>query len=427
MAKKIQLLQVIDRLADGGAETLLITLATGLDRSRFDLHVVALRPWESSQVRRRLREMDIPVTELNQHTAYDIPALVGLVRYILRHRIDIIHTHLLAADIMGRVAGFLTRRPVVSTIHNNRVDLDEEPRRRQWMERTTAHLMCRRLVVVSALLQDEITQWFRLPPNRVITIANGVDTDRWRRGPDFDRAAVKGRLAGGVYPFVTNVARMVPQKAQHILIEAARIIGATRPDVRFIMLGGGPLEEELKALAAERGVSAQMVFAGFRPDVPDVLAASEIFVLSSLWEGMPVALLEAMAAGAASVCTDVGGVAQVIQHEKTGLLVPPGDPAALAAALLRCLDDPAYARQLGTAGQEWVEREYGMRPWVRKWEAVYLHELRRRRKGARPASPATHPKHALPSDHNPVPPPKTDSTIASVSREMTAAGTDREK
>jgi glycosyltransferase involved in cell wall biosynthesis len=327
---------------------------------------------------------------------------------------------------MGRVAGFLTRRPVVSTIHNNRVDLDEEPGRRQWMERVTAHLMCRRLVVVSALLQNEITQWFGLPPDKVITIANGVDTDHWRRGPDFDRAAVKQRLAGGIYPFVTNVARMVPQKAQHLLIEAARIIGARRPDVRFIMLGGGPLEDELKALAAERGVSEQMVFAGFRPDVPDVLAASEIFVLSSLWEGMPVALLEAMASGAASVCTDVGGVAQVIQHEKTGLLVPPGDPEALAAALLRCLNDPAFARQMGLAGQAWVEREYGMRPWVRKWEAVYLHELRRGKRARRRAAPQGQPTQPVPPEPGPLDPPSTNHREAVVNHEMLAAATDRE-
>jgi glycosyltransferase involved in cell wall biosynthesis len=389
MTRKIRILEVIDRLADGGAETLLVTFATGLDRTRFDLHVCALRPWSESQVKRHLLALGIPVTELNQRTAYDIPALLALGSYIRRHRIDIVHTHLLAADIMGRVAGFLTGRPVVSTIHNNRMDLDEEPARRQWMERLTAHWMCRRLVVVSSLLREEITAWFGLPRNKVITIANGVDTERFWRGPDFDRAAVKRELLGGEYPMVTNVARMVPQKAQNFLIQAAAIVAKTRPDVRFVMLGGGPLQADLEAQARECGVEQQVVFAGFRSDVPDVLAASEVFVLSSLWEGMPVALLEAMAAGCAAVCTDVGGVGQVLQHEQTGLLVTPGDAEALAAALLRCLDDPAYARQLATTGQEWVTREYGMRAWVRKWEVLYLHELRQKRK--RPPAPAREP------------------------------------
>jgi glycosyltransferase involved in cell wall biosynthesis len=365
-------------LGDGGAEALLVTFAAGLDRQRYEPHLIALRPHPDSRLIKELQALGVPVTELNQHNAYDVPALIDIVRYVRRHRIDIIHTHLLAADIMGRMAGWLTGRPVVSTIHNNRTDLDEEPRRRQWMERWTARLMARRLVVVSELLRDEIRTWFGLAPDRVITIANGVDTARFHRDSSFDRTAVRRALTGGDYPLITNVARLVPQKAQHHLLEAARIVLATAPDVRFVLLGDGPLRADLEAQAAALGISDKVIFAGFRPDVPDVLAASDVFVLSSLWEGMPVALLEAMAAGCTAVATDVGGVAQVLQNEVTGLLVPPGDPAALAAALLRCITDPAYARQLGAAGQAWTTQEYGMRAWVGKWETLYLQELRRK-------------------------------------------------
>ena len=378
-ARKVRVLQIIDRLGDGGAEALLVTFAAGLDRRRFEPHLIALRPQPDSQLTGQLRAMGVPVTELNQHTAYDVPALMSLVRYVRRHHIDIIHTHLLAADIMGRMAGWLTGRPVVSTIHNSRTDLDEEPRRRQWMERWTARLMTRRLVVVSELLRDEICTWFGLTPERVITIANGVDTARFQRdGPISTGRRCARALVGGDYPMITNVARLVPQKAQHFLIEAAQIVLATAPDVRFVLLGDGPLRPELEAQAAALGISDKVIFAGFRPDVADVLAASDVFVLSSLWEGMPVALLEAMAAGCTAVSTDVGGVAQVLQDGVTGLLVPPSDPEALAAALLRCVTDPAYARQLAATGQAWTTQEYGMRAWVQKWETLYLQELRKK-------------------------------------------------
>ncbi len=379
-ARKVRVLQIIDRMGDGGAEALLVTFASGLDRRRFEPHLLALRPAPGARLTDELRALHVPVTELNQHTAYDLPALFALVRYIRQHRIDIIHTHLLAADIMGRMAGWLTGRPVVSTIHNNRTDLDEEPRRRQWMERWTARLMTRRLVVVSELLREEITAWFGLAPDRVLTIANGVDTERFARDASFDRAAVRRSLVGGDYPIVLNVARLVPQKAQHHLIEAAQIVLATCPDVRFVLMGDGPLRPELEAQAAALGLSNRVIFTGFRPDVADALASSEMFVLSSLWEGMPVALLEAMAAGATAISTDVGGVGQVLQNEVNGLLVPPGDPPALAAAILRCVTNPAYARELGAAGQRWTIQEYGMRSWVGKWESLYLRELRKNRR-----------------------------------------------
>lgn len=374
--KRIRLLQLIDHLGNGGAERLQVTFAAGIDRARFDLHVCALRTAPGLSITPELRALAVPVTELNQRNAYDIPALISLTSYIRRHRIDIIHTHLLASDIMGRMAGFLTGRPVVSTIHNSRADLDAEPSRRQWLERWTARLMARRLIVVSDLLREEIASWFGVPLKRVVTIPNGVDVERFQRGGEFDRTAVRRELLGGDYPVVANVARWTVQKDQKTLIEAARIIVKSRPDVRFLLVGHGPLHDELVAHAEALGVAENVVFAGFRDDVADVLAASDLFVLSSLWEGMPVALLEAMAAGCASVSTEVGGVPQVLQHEATGLLVPPGDPPALADAVLRYMNDPQMRRQHGEAGLRWVREHYSMQAWVKKLEELYLRELR---------------------------------------------------
>src|SRR5215204_1363109 len=138
MARKVRVLQVIDKVGNAGAEMLLRTLAESIDHSRFELHICGLRPRPGSVTIPALRELGVPVVVLNQRTAYDLPALMALVRYVRRHKIDLIHTHLLAGDVMGRLAGFVTRRPVVSTIHSGRMDLDDEPRRRQWLERWTA-------------------------------------------------------------------------------------------------------------------------------------------------------------------------------------------------------------------------------------------------------------------------------------------------
>lgn len=375
MAKKVRVLQIIDKVGNAGAEVLQRTFAEGLDRTRFDLYICGLRPRPGSITVPALKALGVPVIVLNQHASYDLPSLLRLVRYIRRHKIDIIHTHLQGADIMGRMAGFATRRPVVSTIHNGLIDLDEEPRHRQLLERWTAHLWCRKLVVVSELLRAEVAQWFGFPLSRVLTIANGVDTDRFYRRPDFDRAAVKQALVGGDFPLVTNLARLTPQKGQEYLVKAARIVTLSRPDVRFAVLGEGPLLGDLQEQAVELGVADNFVFAGFRDNVPDILAASDLFVLSSLWEGMPVALLEAMSAGCATVSTDVGGVAQVVRDGVTGLLVPPADAETLALSILRCINDPGLSRRLGEAARAEVVRNYSMRAWVSKWEDLYLHEL----------------------------------------------------
>ncbi|MEO8287338.1 MAG: glycosyltransferase [Chloroflexota bacterium] len=375
MAAKVRVLHIIDGIGDAGAENLLRTFAASLDRSRFELHVCGLRPRPNSLTVSALRSMGVPILVLNQRATYDIPALIALVRYVRKHKIDIIHTHLLAGDVMGRITGFLTRRPVVSTIHNGRIDLDHEPRHRQWLEKWTARIWCRKLVVVSELLREEVAEWFGVPESRVAAISNGVDTERFRAGPNFDRAGTKRTLLGGDFPLVINVARLVPQKGQRFLIEAARIVAARYPEVRFAFVGNGELRADLERQAEDAGIAGNIVFLGFRADVADIMAVSDIFTLSSLWEGMPVALLEAMAAGCPVVATDVGGVSQLVQPGVTGLLVPPADAEALANALLQCLDDPERTRQMGAAGQSWVEQECGMRSWASKWEKLYLSAL----------------------------------------------------
>ncbi len=378
MNRRVRVLQMIDFLGPGGAEALLYTLACSINIARFDLHICGLRNGSPYALGPQLRALGVQVVEFKQRNAYDLPTLFALIKYIRKHRIDIIHTHLLASDIMGRVAGFLTGKPVVSTVHNSREDFDHEPLRRQWMERWTARLMCRRLVVVSETLLDEIAEWYGLPAGRFLAISNGVDTERFRPNPEVDKAAVERSLFGEDGcdgPLVLSIARLTPQKGLNYLLEAAHKVLAVRPDVRFAIAGLGALQEELESHARSLRLDGKLVFAGARTDIPELLAASDLFVLSSLWEGLPIALLEAMSAGCPVVATEVGGVTEVVQRGALGLLSPPADPDALAEAILRALDDPQATRARGEAARAWVKAHYSMEAWVGKLERLYMREL----------------------------------------------------
>jgi glycosyltransferase involved in cell wall biosynthesis len=382
MPKKVAVLQLIDQLGTGGAEILQSTLAASIDRDRFDWHVITLRPAADvlPRVEVELREMGVPLNVLNQRKAYDLRAVLRLNRYIRRNKIDIIHTHLEGADIVGGIAGLLARKPVVSTVHLLHSDIVGSSAAHRLMLKVTARWLCKRIAVVAESMREDTAKWLGVPLRKVVAIPNGVDTTRFHTGPGLDRTAVKRSLAGGDgnYPLVINVARLFPQKTQEYLIKAARIVLASVPKVRFAIVGTGPREAEIATLIHEEGLDDKVFLAGRRDDVPDVLAAADLFALSSMQEGLPVALLEALAAACPVVSTDVGGVSEIVRHNVTGLLVPPSDPEALAAAIVEMLSDPKRARSLALKGQELVQREYSMQAWGRKWQALYLQVLRRR-------------------------------------------------
>jgi glycosyltransferase involved in cell wall biosynthesis len=382
MRKKVAVLQLIDQLGTGGAEILQSTLAASIDRDRFDWHVITLRPPGDvlPRVEVELREMGVPISVLNQKNVYDLRAVIWLNRYIRRHEIDIIHTHLEGADIVGGVAGLLARKPVVSTVHLSHNDIVGSSAAHKFLLKVTARWLCKRIAVVAESMREETAEWLGVPLRKVIAIPNGVDTGRFRVSPGLDRPAIKRTLAGGdgQYPLVINVARLFPQKSQEYLVRAAKTVLSSVPEARFAIVGNGPREAEITGLVHEEGLDDRFFLAGRRDDVPDVLAAADLFALSSMQEGLPVALLEALAAGCPVVSTDVGGVSEIIRHNVTGLLVPPANPEALASAIVEMLSDPKRARSLAAKGQELVQREYSMQAWGRKWQVLYLHVLGRR-------------------------------------------------
>jgi len=225
-------------------------------------------------------------------------------------------------------------------------------------------------VAVSAEVKQAMIRTLGLSEEDIAVICNGVDVDRYRQPVDRDHVRhhlgldTKARL-------LITVGTLKTQKGHRYLIEAAARVMRQYPDAHFLFVGDGELRPELQAQTNACGLSDKIHFLGNRRDVSELLAASDFFVLPSLWEGLSMALLEAMAAAKPIVATAVSGTGQVMIHNETGILVPPGDAAALAQAIDELVSNPARARAMGEAAQRRVEAHFSMEKQAAEYQALY--------------------------------------------------------
>jgi len=345
----VKILYLITDLDVGGAERALVKLATRLDRARFQVAVACLSG--RGALGDELAGRGVPVHYLDMRGKLDVGVVSRMRRLIEAEEPDILHTFLFHANIVGRIAAaWALERPLV--VAGVRV---AEPRRRHlWVEGWTSGLVDK-FVAVSEGVRSLMTQRARIPEGKIVTIPNGIDPAEIPQAP----VDVRGELKLPVRcPVVASVGRLTRQKGQSFFIEAAGQVLKAHPDAHFIVIGDGPLAGSLKRQAARLGIAAHVHFLGWRKDAWAIVAGANVFALPSLWEGMPNALLEAMAAGVPVVGTYVAGTSEIIENDRTGLLVSPSDARVLAQAITGLLMNPERAQELGEAGREKVLRDY---------------------------------------------------------------------
>ncbi len=296
-------------------------------------------------------------------------ALLGLVEI---HQIDVVQTHLLRSlDFLALSLKVGRDLKVYWTFHNANFDLRRDHLQRHgWLlgaKRQAHHALYTLgsgrvdgLIAVSPEVKESIlATMVGVSADKIAVIPNGVDTRRYRQSAS--REATRARLGlSAAERVVAVVATFKEQKGHRYLIEAARALAHDFPDTRYLLIGDGELRPDIeRQIAADLGASFRLL--GMRPDVPELLAAADLFVLPSLWEGLPMALIEAMAAGLPVVATDVSGTRGVMLDGETGLLVPPGDAAALGWAIATLLAAPERAAHMGAAGRLRVERYFSAR------------------------------------------------------------------
>jgi glycosyltransferase involved in cell wall biosynthesis len=367
-AKKLAITHIITGLTIGGAQQLLLNLCLETLAQGHQVRVIGLRPGVMAG---EFRRQGIPVEELALQRMVSLSTLVRLMAILKRKRPDLVHTHLGRADSYGRVAAAMARVPVtVSTVHNVEQWKDRLPLR--WIDAATATL-ADHLIACSDRVAEHLRKVGLVPMKKVSVIRNGIRLGDWIDQPGgTEAAAIRQEFHCAGDDFVMGaIGRLEPQKGHQYLFHALAVLRPKLPEIRLWVVGDGTLRESLERLATELDLLANVRFVGNRRDMRSIYAALDLVVMPSLWEGLPIALLEAMACRRPIIATSVGGIPEVIQHEVNGILVPPKDGVALAVAIERSYRCRPFTHALAEAGFQTVARSFSIADNARMACALY--------------------------------------------------------
>jgi glycosyltransferase involved in cell wall biosynthesis len=374
-SERLRVLTIITRLEFGGAQRVVLHTAATLDRGVFDVGL-AWGPGDVLDEEARaiddLRTYEIDDLVRPVAPVRDLKALSGLRRAIRDFKPHVVHTHSSKAGVLGRLAARLEGVPaVVHTVHGFGFTPLQSPVKRAVFFRAEkiAARWTDHFVAVSQLNLDRGVELGLWRAEQVSVIRAGIDLSLFRRGGDGSETRRGLGIPAGV-PVVTQIGNFKPQKAPLDFVRAAARVSETIDDVRFVMVGDGPLRGEAEVLAAELGISDRVIFSGWWHDVPGLLAATTVSVLSSIHEGLPCSVVESLAAGVPVVATAVDGTPEVIRPGINGELVAAGDPASLGDAILGILTDDERRRAMSEAAADGLD-DFDRDRMVRQLEGLY--------------------------------------------------------
>ena len=371
---------VVYSLARGGQEKLLMDLGLCQKRSGHRVSVCSITKKEGPFAR-QLEENGVEVLALKS-TGFSLRVVDRLAAELRRLRTTVVHTHNTTAHFYGGFAARVAKVPaVINTRHG--VGGTRVNHLREGLFRCTQVLADRVVFVCDAARGQHVARHV-VPADKALTIYNGVPLESY--AIDLDSTARERMLRElGANPqdrVVSVVARLEPIKDLPTFVRAAGRVLASEPNTRFLIIGGGSQEAHIRQIVDDLGIGNAISLLGDRRDVGRLLAGTDLFVLPSINEGMPLTLIEAMSAGVPVVATRVGGVPEVVAHDETGLLVPPQDPGAMAEAMLELLRDTGRARSMGRRGMQRARQQFRLETMVAAYQAVYDAALA----GARSAS-----------------------------------------
>ncbi|MEP6914396.1 MAG: glycosyltransferase [Acidobacteriota bacterium] len=362
------------RFEPGGTERQMTELIRRLDPRRFLVHVACFDrrgAWLPRIVERAASIVEFPIRGFARPAT--LAQMLAFARWCRRERIAVVQTCDLYANIFGLPGAALAGVPVRI---GSRRELNPDKSAGQIRLQRLAYRTATKVVANSPAAR-QVLEREGLAPASIAVIPNGVDL-----------AAFPERKPAGAIRTIVTVANLRPEKSHETLLAAAAILVQSHPELRFRIVGAGPRRSELEELTQGRGLGAQVEFLGHRDDVPALLASADAFVLPSRSEAFPNGVIEAMGAGLPVVACGVGGLLDLIDDGRTGLLVPPGDFDTMAVALRTLIDDPVAAAAMGRAARAEIQLRYSFDRMIAAFEDLYLSS------GNRPLSAGAHPAEA---------------------------------
>lgn len=368
--EKPTILHAIDTTGPGGAETVFLDLAEHLKLEGFDTLAIIKGPgWVEDQL--KLRGIDYRIVKPQGFLS--LPYYWALINLLREHRVKLIQAHLLGSTLTFSLLSLLLRIPLIATLHGQ-VDVNPNEKR-VFLKNRIMRGGVNRLIAVSDGLADYIAKRGLFRKKDIGVIYNGVDIDKYGRNQS--RKLREQLNLNDQAALVGSVGNVRPAKAYHVLIDAAAALKNSHPNLQFVIAGHQKptlmqqLEEQIEALELKERVH----FIGFHDNTAEFLGQLDIFALSSSSEGFSIATIEAMATGLPVLATQCGGPEEIIEHNRTGWLVPPNDPDALAQGLETLLADRALQDRLAEAGQKHAAETFSMNTLLNRYKAEYMELL----------------------------------------------------
>ena len=386
----LRIAYLIDHLGPGGAEALTAAYLPHLRSLGVRPSVLAFNAHSGGRLIHEIRSQGVPVEVLGIDRMGDPRALSRVLSRLRRERVDLVHAQLELSELIGPAVARILRIPSVVTLHTTTTaSQGARARVRALLVGAVLRRLCDRIIAVSDHAARHYVEVDRLPTARISTVYNGIDLGRFRPPASVSdlRAATRREL--GVpddSPLIVTVAVLRQPKGIQHLIRAMPAILREIPGARYLIVGDGEYRAELASLARRTGVGERIVFAGARTDVARMLHASDLFVLPTLTEALPTVIAEAMAAGLAIVATRVGGIPEMVEDGRNGLLIDAGDEAALAMACTRVLADHELSTRLAATGSLVVSERFDLSRQAGRLRELYA-ELVADARGRRCGSP----------------------------------------
>jgi len=363
----IPVLHIIKSLGRGGAEMLLPETLRQHDKQKYDFHYIYFLPWKNQMVSAIEEEGGKVVCIPAKNNACILLAVRKIAAYVRKHNIQLIHSHLPWAGMAARLVGKITGVPVVYTEHNKW----ERYHKLTYLLNKFTFGSQQRVIAVSAEVANSIKTNYGKAKPQVQVVANGTDTLKYSRTQSIgnDIRAAMNIPATATVIGITCVFRA--QKRLGTWLEIAHALHAKHPDTFFIIVGDGPLRDEIHAKAKALGTDKYVFFAGLQTETRPYFAAMDIFMMSSEFEGLPIALLEAMSMNCVPACTAAGGIPEVIKDNENGILVPVQEPIQLVERLSALIQQPGEVTKMKQAARETVINSFSMKKMVGELEIIY--------------------------------------------------------